>query len=148
MSFWFGVVVWSLYAGAVGLMLYAFSAASLDKVSNPALRRMAWFQMILLLACGAVLVLLSGPASADVVVASVTRSAPVVPDNAWGFMHLHPWQTFWLGFWVLVVLCIVVELIATLHKRSLSRQNIRDRGWPPAHCDAMGNLAEKDGGDQ
>lgn len=53
------------------------------------------------------------------------------------FMASSPWLTFFLA--------VIIAQAVTLPFRALFRHlNIRKAGWPPAHCDAGGNLIEKD----
>ncbi len=62
------------------------------------------------------------------------------------FMADNPWQTFFLGPFVLVVgwfvyvfLGIVLNFTFKLLNRLLRSINIAIRGWPPAHLDADGD---------
>ena len=56
--------------------------------------------------------------------------------NIYEFMSAHPWQTFFLGFWVLIVLAMMVGLIQLMMRHA----NIRKHGYPPKHCDADGDF--------
>lgn len=53
------------------------------------------------------------------------------------FMSGSPWLTFFLA--------LIIGHALTLPFRAFFRHlNIRKAGWPPAHCDADGDLVEKD----
>lgn len=60
--------------------------------------------------------------------------------NIYEFMSAHPWQTFFLGPFVLCVLLLVINLIQFTTNRILRHANIRKHGYPPAHCDADGDF--------
>ena len=52
------------------------------------------------------------------------------------FANSSPWLTFFIVYFVLA-------FPAGALKRYLRHLDIRDHGWPPAHCDADGDFKEK-----
>lgn len=50
----------------------------------------------------------------------------------------------WLTFFLAIVVLFAVELPFKIVNRFFRHLNIRKAGWPPAHCDADGDLVEKD----
>lgn len=60
--------------------------------------------------------------------------------NIYEFMDANPWQTFFLGFCVIIVFGMVATLIQNTINRTLRHANIRKHGYPPPHCDADGDF--------
>lgn len=58
--------------------------------------------------------------------------------SAWEFMSESPLLTFFLA-------CIAAGLVKFLIKLPFRAMNIRKHGWPPAHCDADGDLRKAGG---
>ncbi len=53
------------------------------------------------------------------------------------FMSDSPWLSFFLAL-------IIAGGVKFLINRPLRHMNIRKHGWPPAHCDADGDLKDTD----
>lgn len=63
--------------------------------------------------------------------------------NFWQFAAENPWQAFFMGPFLLIVLYIVLFIVAgtifRMWNRLMRCLSIRKHGWPPAHCDADGD---------
>jgi hypothetical protein len=64
--------------------------------------------------------------------------------NLYEFLDQNPWQAFWLGFFLLIVLSAVGDWLFRCWNRLLRHLSIQKHGWPPAHCDADGATTEKE----
>ncbi len=60
--------------------------------------------------------------------------------NVFQFMNDNPWLTFFL---VYIAGEVVVRIFVSLPNRVMRHWNIRKHGYPPAHCDADGDLRPK-----
>lgn len=60
--------------------------------------------------------------------------------SVFDYIDAHPVYTFFLGMWVLIVIGMGISLIQFLINRPLRHMNIRKHGYPPAHCDADGDV--------
>ncbi|MCO5092649.1 hypothetical protein [Bosea sp. (in: a-proteobacteria)] len=57
--------------------------------------------------------------------------------NAFEFATNSPWLAFFLAL-------IVAQALVSPFRYLFRHLNIRKAGWPPDHCDADGDLIEKD----
>ena len=53
-------------------------------------------------------------------------------------------QSFWHFLGAAILLGMVLNFILAMFNRSLRHFNIRKYGYPPAHCDADGDLPTED----
>lgn len=53
-------------------------------------------------------------------------------------------RSFWTFAGFAFLLCIVTNLIFRVWNRFMRMLNVRNRGWPPAHCDADGAFKPKE----
>lgn len=57
----------------------------------------------------------------------------------WEFMGKHPILTFFLAWLIAEAACWPFKLA----NRWIRHRNILAHGWPPAHCDADGDLVKR-----
>lgn len=69
-------------------------------------------------------------------------------DKQWTlyeFMATNPWLTFFLAFSVVLAMATVLNFCATVLKLHYRHTRIDKLGYPPAHCDAYGDLRDVEG---
>lgn len=64
------------------------------------------------------------------------------------FIATNPWQFFFMGPFILVLLVGAFSAIQFLWNRLLRTIKVCVRGWPPEHLDADGDFRPQPGGEE
>lgn len=53
-------------------------------------------------------------------------------------------RSFWTFMGMLIIICVIIQLIMFLYNRPMRHRVLMKHGYPPAHCDADGDLMEEE----